>query len=917
MVRWWWFGPAVDRQELKREMLQMTQAGFGGFEVQPVYPLTLDDPARGLRNIAYLSPEFLNLLAFAAEKAREFGLRMDLTLGSGWPYGGPNVSPGSAAAMLSYRHIPVKPGTREAPPPALAPGERLLAAFAVDGTGAKRRSLSLMNGHGGALPDAGLTADSILYFSVRRTGMKVKRAAAGAEGPVMNHYSRAALDEYLATTGAPLLKALSAHPPYSIFCDSFEVLGSDWTDDLPTEFHERRGYDLTPHLPALVEDAGPTTGAVRNDWGLTLAELAEERFLSPLLDWARQHGTRLRAQVYGIPPYSLSSNRLVDLPEGEGSAWDRFSTSRWAASAAHLDGQPVVSSETWTWLHSPAFRATPLDMKAEADRHFLQGINQLIGHGWPYSPKAAGEPGWRFYAAGAFNPHNPWWPVMPDLNRYLQRVSFLLRQGKPVNDVALYLPVSDARASFTAGHTSLSEALEARFEQGTVIRQILAAGFNFDFIDDAFLDHPAPTEGGALTVGANRFRVVVLPDVERIPLQTYRKLEAFARSGGVLLAAGGVPRLAPGLLEAVATSDDIRRISRRLFDGPKPPAHRVSAGDGSLTKVLAQRLRPDFSLRPAAQGIGFVHRRTDTAEIYFIANTTNIAQRTAATFRVQDLAPEWWDPDTGRVSPAHIENRTSGVTVPLDLEPYGSRILVFRAGQPRTAPRGDRTPTPPRTIELGGKWKVAFADLGRSVEFDTLRSWTDDAETRFYSGQATYEKTFAIEGNQLRPGVAWFLSFGEGKRVPEVPQNQPGMRAWLDSPVREAAVVAVNGRRAGSVWRPPYRVEVTGLLRPGSNKLEVTVGNLAINRLAGEPAPDYAPLDRRYGKRFEPQDMDNLRPLPSGLLAPVLLVSAPEGSHIAPEPPRNAGSAILLPPMARRKAAEGSTIVRRSASEKE
>ena len=168
--------------------------------------------------------------------------------------------------------------------------------------------------------------------------------------------------------------------------------------------------------------------------------------------WAQQHHTLFRSQTYGIPPVTLSSNKYDDLPEGEGKAtllmWRQFSDTRWAASAGHLLGNPVISSETWTWLHSPAFRATPLDMKAEADLHFLQGINQLVGHGWPYSPEIAGEPGWRMYAAGAFNAHNPWWFVMPDLTGYLQRVSFALRQGKPANDVALLLPNDDAWASF-------------------------------------------------------------------------------------------------------------------------------------------------------------------------------------------------------------------------------------------------------------------------------------------------------------------------------------------------------------------------------------------------------------------------------------------------------------------------------------
>src|SRR5262249_37498619 len=140
------------------------------------------------------------------------------------------------------------------------------------------------------------------------------------------------------------------------------------------------------------------------------------------------------------------------LPEGEGKAtllmWREFSDTRWAASAGHLFDRPVISSETWTWLHSPAFRATPLDMKAEADLHFLQGINQLVGHGWPVSPEGDREPGWCMYAAAALNAHNPWFPVMPELAAYLQRVSFALRQGKPASDVALLLPNDDVWASF-------------------------------------------------------------------------------------------------------------------------------------------------------------------------------------------------------------------------------------------------------------------------------------------------------------------------------------------------------------------------------------------------------------------------------------------------------------------------------------
>ena len=80
MMRWWWFGPAVDKGKLEREMLRMKEGGIGGFEVQPVYPLAVDDPQHGFKNLAYLSDEFLDALRFTSQKAKELGLRMDLTL---------------------------------------------------------------------------------------------------------------------------------------------------------------------------------------------------------------------------------------------------------------------------------------------------------------------------------------------------------------------------------------------------------------------------------------------------------------------------------------------------------------------------------------------------------------------------------------------------------------------------------------------------------------------------------------------------------------------------------------------------------------------------------------------------------------------------------------------------------------------
>ena len=331
MMRWWWFGSAVTKPELEREMLAMKAGGIGGFEVQPVYPVTLDDEARGIRNLPFLSEGFFEALRFTASKARELGLRMDLTLGSGWPYGGPTIPIDRAAGRLRIEQVIPVAGARRAALPAIGAGEKLLAVF--DGNGTRQLPIDAEHVRDGmiTLPaEAATTPSPLQVFIASRTGMMVKRPGIGGEGFVLDHYDRAALDRYLDTVGAPLLRGLEMQPPYAIFCDSLEVFQSDWTADLLDEFKQRRGYDLTPHLPALAPTAPatPENAALRRDWGKTLTELLEERFITPLHAFAQQHGTRLRIQGYGVPPAIVSSNALADLPEGEGWQWRQLQATR-------------------------------------------------------------------------------------------------------------------------------------------------------------------------------------------------------------------------------------------------------------------------------------------------------------------------------------------------------------------------------------------------------------------------------------------------------------------------------------------------------------------------------------------------------------------------------------------------------------
>ncbi len=877
MMRWWWFGPAVSKTELEREMRLMKDGGIGGFEVQPVYPVALDDPATGIKTLPFLSDEFIDALRFTSEKARELGLRIDLTLGSGWPFGGSQVLVGQSAGKLRVQRVPVGADVRRVPVPDIGGGEKLLSVYLARVqekaiVGESLRELTDVSDGAMRLP-AGLAGPhEVIFFISSHTGQMVKRPAVGAEGFVLNHYDRAAVDSYQKTVGDRLMQAFGSNPPYAIFCDSLEVYESDWTGDLLEQFQKRRGYDLKPHLPALIADVGPKTADIRHDWGRTLTELLNERFLMPMRDWAQRNHTRFRLQGYGIPPATLSSNQFADLPEGEGAQWKILRASRWAASANHLYGRPVTSSETWTWLHSPSFRATPLDVKAEADMHFLQGINQLIGHGWPYTAEGVAYPGGRFYAAGVFNDKNPWWLVMPDLSLYLQRISYLLRQGNPANDVALYLPNSDAWSGFsTGGRVHMIEALRERIGPDVVAR-ILEAGFNLDFFDDDTLRELGRVEKAALVLGKNRYKAVILPNVERVPLDTLKKLDEYARSGGVLLAIRRLPAVAPGFHATQGERDQVGEISRRLFEGPSAPAHFVKDESRELGSKLATLLRPDVSLAPAVAEIGFVHRSTPEAEVYFLANTANVRHNIDVTFRIQGMNAEWWDPISGNVSVADVDRQgEAGTTLRLTLEPYGSRVLVFaRRSIPRPPARSTTGASPP-AIDLSTDWLVAFGKDRKPVRMDALRSWTQDDETRYFSGQASYEKGVVVPESLLQDGLKLILDFGEGQPVPgQRPESR--VRAWLDAPIREAAVIYVNDRRAGSLWCPPYSLDISGLLTKGPNKLRIEVGNLAVNHLAGQALPDYRLLNLRYGVRFEPQDMKDLKPIPSGLFGSIRLV---------------------------------------------
>jgi hypothetical protein len=272
-----------------------------------------------------------------------------------------------------------------------------------------------------------------------------------------------------------------------------------------------------------------------------------------------------------------------------------------------------------------------------------------------------------------------------------------------------------------------------------------------------------------------------------------------------------------------------------------------------------------------------VHRHTSAGELYFLANTSNQPLNAKATFRVEDMQPEWWNPMTARLSPAEVlTHPTGGTTVALNLEPYGSTLLLWThsAETPPPVPAEVAAGAP---MDLTTGWTIQFGKAAAPTEMAKLHSWTDDTASRSFSGVATYSKTLTLPPEMLAKGLGLTLDFGQptAEKPGDSSREGSGFEAALIPPVREAAIVYINGQRAGSLWCPPYRLDATGLLKVGDNQLRIEVANTAVNFLAanGFPNYDYRSLVEQFGNRFTPARQSQFQPLPSGLLGPVQLIA--------------------------------------------
>ena len=731
---------------------------------------------------------------------------------------------------------------------------------------------------------AKLSKDGILRWDVPAGNWRVLRfgctigdhshvstCSDGWQGYALDVLDAGAFRRYWDTVVEPLIAdagPLAGKTLKYLHTDSWEVEPLNWTPTLREEFHKRRGYDPLPFFPVLagrIVDSRPISNRFLNDFRKTLGDLAIDNHYRIFRDLAHKHGLQIHPESGGPHAVPIDAQRCLgmnDAPMSEFWAWswkhrigdtNRFFVKQ-PASAAHTYGHRLVLAEGFTDIGPHWQESLSENLKPSFDQALCEGLNLLVWHAFTCSPAEMGMPGQQYFAGTHFNPNTTWWSKSTAFLAYIDRCQFMLQQGLFVADACYYY------GDHVPNFAQLKRSDPAR----------VLPGYDYDVATEEVLLTRMAAKGGRLVLpDGMSYRVLVLPDRTGISLPVLRKLKDLVKAGATVI--GPKPTQTYSLTDYPQCDAEVARLASELW-GDAPIASqlqrrfgdgRVISGKAAREVLLADGVMPDFEYRTGEKSstpstvLDYIHRTTGGADIYFVANRLGHWVEADCMFRATGKAPELWNPISGVIRPAAAYSQKDGqTTLPLQFAPYGSMFAVFRSplAQGATVASERNFPTFSTPHVITGPWSVHFDPKWggpESAEFDQLVSWTQRPETgiKYFSGTATYRKTFDL---------------------PET-LRQAGQRLTLDlGDVKNLAEVRLNGKSLGVLWALPFRVDVTDAIKPAGNSLEIEVVNFWPNRIIGDQflAPD---------KRFTRTNIRKLTKdtplMESGLLGPVRVLA--------------------------------------------
>lgn len=745
----------------------------------------------------------------------------------------------------------------------------------------------------------------IMRFGYTGTGIKVSTNSPGGGGLAIDYLSKEALDlQYDQTVGklTGLLESKGIKSLTYLHDDSWELGAVNWSRNFESYFKQNRGYDPIPYLPVIagkIIENREVSNRFLYDFRRTIADLVWENHYVHFKERAHKDGFGIHPESGGPHPAPIDALKNLgqnDIPMGE--FWIRATTHRitpdarifikQSASAAHIYGKRFIQAEGPTSI-GPHWEEDFAYMKPTLDRAYCEGLNRFVIHTFTHSPKDAGIPGNEYFAGTHFNPNVTWWKQAPAFLLWNTRVSFLLSQGLFVGDVCYYYGDNVPNQV----HLKLPD-------------KKLEAGYDYDVCNtEVLLNRMFVRNGRICLPDGMSYRVLVLPENRTaLSIEALAKIEQLIREGATVI--GRKPITSVGLKGGAKAIGEIKRLADTIWGTDNKIASKRAYGKGWIYTndnigeiLLSNGTVPDFSYVSKKENalIDYIHRRTEDADIYYLANRNEQPEYFNASFRIEGKTPELWDPITGdRVNQTVYTSGDGCTRLPLFLEPFGSVFVIFRKPEAAhyteikkdgislfpTLPADTFSQAPFHSlkdnrilftepgnynlktnenknekvsgisctsIQLTTPWKVSFDPAWggpESITFEKLISWTQhtDPGIRYYSGTAVYRNTFDFRGSP-----------NKGKRI------------YLDlGTLYNLAEVSLNGRSLGVWWQPPFCRDITDFIREGLNELEIKVVNLWPNRIIGD---QFLPEGKRFTRTNVGKFTKEYPLRPSGLLGPV------------------------------------------------
>ncbi len=885
-VRWWWNGNRLTEKEILRELDVMQAAGIGGVEINPIAFPQGSDPV-GYEALTIFEDKWLDMLQVALEGAKKRGIICDMIVGSGWPFGGEFLDKDDQSQMVTIETIDLEGGQSfefkvdellERVDPEIHSRNKTVYRELQMARLLPKVSEEFVEGEDlmNKITEEVLSIDVpegkyVLYYVVKLTGyMAVINGAPGASGPVLNHYSKPATANYLDKISEIISDRIGNMGDYirAMFCDSMELEGANWNDDLPAEFDVRRGYSLLPYLPFVLKKVGHMGNPLEEDYGtrfsedmtsmlkrveldfyLTRIELFKERFTDTFNEWCHKNNVQSRMQAYGRGMHPLEASMDIDIPECEtwlnravGRAYPASGLSgraptlvnKYVASGAVLAGKKVVSCEEITNT-TMAFMATLENIKVAGDQSNISGVNHSILHGFNYSPPEAPFPGWVRYGT-YFSERNTWWPYFRKWSDYKARISYLLQNATPRANVAILQPLTDLWLKFGPQRDPFPQKWYPKY-QNNLWEAIHQNGGGCDYVSENIIRN-ATFENGRMIYGDRAYDTLLLPEIETMAPDTAWSLSAFAESGGKVVFIGKKPYKSAAYKDAGPSDSEVKEIVDTLLERPDGNVMVYPAPKGDPIQWYG-KLQDDLGVKSYVrfeQTHKFLSQSSYSLggnSMYFLANTSLYKDLPVhAEFQVDSQLTPWiWNPETGerlRYPTGEANN-----VIDLVLPRATSLLIVFENNAEGEAYRPLKLTDGGN--EISGPWMLKLQHMNgdrQELKLDALSDLLDIRSAKDFAGTVIYEISLDMD-----PEASRHIDLGEVQGITEL---------------------TLNGTVLGTRWYGKHVYDLGAAVKAGENSLSIKLTTISGNYVKSLK-------DNSVAQRWT-RNQDNY---PMGILGPV------------------------------------------------